>query len=264
MSFLERLERKLGRFAIPNITVLLVAGQGLFFVLLLSNPARVINMALIPERVLAGEWWRLFTFLFMPPSKSLVFIFFALYLFFLMGTALENRWGTFRYNIYLLVAWLATVAVSFLTPSLPSSNVFIGGSVFLAFAYLYPEFELYIFFILPVKIKWLALITWIVYVYEIVFGGWSARLLVLASISNFLLFFGKDVWLRLKYGRRRMVVQAERLVDEAKPFHKCAVCGRTDKSDPGLEFRYCTQCTPATCYCGEHIKSHEHVGGDES
>ena len=114
------------------------------------------NIALVPTKVLHGEVWRLVTFLCEPPTNNLVFAFFFWYLFFLMGTALESTWGVFRYNVYLLVGWAATVAVSFIQPEAPASAGFLQGSVFLAFAYLYPNFQLLLFFILPVKVKWLA------------------------------------------------------------------------------------------------------------
>jgi hypothetical protein len=175
-----------------------------------------------------------------------------------MGTALEGHWGAFRYNVFLLVGYLVTVAVSCITPFYPATNLFIGGSVFLAFAFLYPDFTLYIFFIIPVKIKWLALLTWIGYAYEILVGSWSTRLLVLASISNFLLFFGKDILWRIKTGNRSMVAQARQFTGKKKPFHRCTVCGITDLSHPQMEFRYCSDCG-GLGYCKDHIFNHEHV-----
>ena len=187
-----------------------------------------------------------------------VFAFFAWYLFYLMGSALEGHWGAFRYNIFLLVGYIVTVAVSFLFPYSAATNIFIGGSVFLAFAYLYPDFQLYIFFVLPVKIKWLALLTWIGYGYEVLVGSWSTRLLVLASISNYLLFFGRDIYLSIRMGNRRMVAQARDFTGKKEPFHTCAACGITDLSNPQMEFRYCSECG-GLGYCKEHIFNHEHV-----
>ena len=132
-----------------------------------------------------------------------------------MGNSLEGHWGAFRYNIFLLVGYVVTVAVSFLFPFQAATNIFIAGSVFLAFAYLYPDFQLYIFFILPVKIKWLALLTWIGYAYQILTGSWSTRLLVIASITNYLLFFGRDIYLTAKTGNRRMVIARPRYNGQA-------------------------------------------------
>jgi hypothetical protein len=258
MALLDRLERKLRRYAIPNVTLYLILGQALFFVVEMSGRRLFDRVVLIPDLVLSGEWWRLITFLFIPPSASPIFIFFAWYIFYLMGSALEGHWGVFRYNVFLLVGYAMTVAVSFLMPFYPVTNLFIGGSVFLAFAFLYPEFQLYIFFILPVKIKWLALLTWIGYGYRLLVGPGSTRLVILASIGNFLLFFGRDIYWRMKTGKRRMAEQARQFTGKKEAFHTCAACGKTDISHPQMEFRYCTDCG-GLGYCKEHIFNHEHV-----
>jgi len=258
MSLLDRLDRKLRRYAIPNVTLYIILGQVLFFVFALSGRFILERVLLIPDRVLAGEWWRLITFVFIPPATSPIFAFFAWYLFYLMGNALEGRWGAFRYNVFLLVGYAVTVAVTFLFPYFAATNIFIAGSVFLAFAYLYPDFQLYLFFILPVKIKWLALLTWLGYAYEIITGSWHTRLLVLASISNFLLFFGRDILWRMKAGNRKMVFQSKQYTTGREPFHTCAACGKTDLSDPQMEFRYCPECG-GLGYCKDHIFNHEHA-----
>jgi hypothetical protein len=263
MDLLNSLERKFRRWAIPNITLYLILGQVLFFVIALSGRFILGRVVLVPELVLSGEWWRLITFVFVPPLTNPIFAFFAWYLFYLMGSALEGHWGAFRYNLFLLVGYLMTVTVSFLVPYSAATNIFLAGSVFLAFAYLYPEFQLYIFFILPVKIKWLAILTWIGYAYQILVGSWSTRLMVLASIGNFLLFFGKDIYLTIRMGRRRMTAQVREYSSKKEPFHRCAVCGITDLSHPQMEFRYCSECG-GLGYCKDHIFNHEHVKKNSS
>jgi hypothetical protein len=259
MALLDKLDKKFRHVGIPHVTLYLVFGQSLVYVLSLSGKVDLTRIALIPVKVLEGEVWRLFTFLFMPPLTHPIFIVFALYLFYLMGTALENHWGVFRYNIFLLIVYIATVAVSFITPFSPSSNIFIGGSVFLAFAFLNPDFELALFFILPIKIKWLALLTWIGYFFQIAFGTWTSRLLVLASISNFLIFFGKDIFLLMRSHRWRMGRKVRKFATQNNPVHCCTICGITDKDDPTMEFRYCTKCAGTLCYCRDHIRNHEHI-----
>ncbi len=257
MGLIDKLDRKLRRYAIRNVTLYLIIGQVIFFLFVLSGRFILDRVVLVPEFVRAGEWWRLITFLFIPPLTNPIFAFFAWYLFYLMGSALEGHWGAFRYNLFLLTGYLVTVAVTFLFPYSAATNIFIGGSVFLAFAYLYPDFQLYILFILPVKIKWLALITWIGYVYEMIVGSWHTRLLVLASISNFFLFFGRDIIWKMKIGNRSMVAQARQFTGKKEPFHKCAVCGKTDISHPQMDFRYCSDCG-GLGYCKDHIFNHEH------
>ena len=258
MNLLDNMERKFRRFALPNITIYLILGQAIFFILHLTGRFSLERVVLIPEMVLDGEWWRIITFLFIPPLTNPIFAIFSWYMFYLMGGALEGHWGAFRYNVFLLTGYIVTVAVSFILPFYAATNIFIGGSVFLAFAALFPEFQIYIFFILPVKMKWLAIITWLGYGYQLITGSWSTRLLVLASISNFLLFFGKDIWWRMKTGNKKMISKAREVSGPKEAFHRCAVCGITDQSHPGMEFRYCPECS-GLGYCKDHIMSHEHV-----
>jgi hypothetical protein len=257
MGILDRLERRFRGFAVPNITLFLVLGQAFFYLAARSGQLDVSRMFLVPSLVMQGEWWRLVAFLLIPPSSSMLFIFFALYIFYLMGTALENHWGAFRYNVFLLTGYALTVAVSFLTPGYPATNTFLGGSVFLAFAFLFPDFQLYIFFILPVKIKWLALLAWIGYGWSFLSGGLSTKFLVLASIGNVLLFFGRDIYWRIKTGKRKMAEQAKNIAGVREAFHRCEVCGKTDISHPDTEFRYCPECS-GLGYCMEHINNHVH------
>ena len=266
MSFLTKLERLFGRLAIPNLSLYLIAGQVLFWGLALMTGFDLGRIALLPVAVVTGEVWRLATFVLLPPNAHPVFIAFAWYLFYLMGSALEQNWGAFRYNVFLGVGWLLTVVAAFVTPFAYSTNLFLAGSVFLAFAYLNPDFVMMIFFILPLKIKWLALLQWLAYGYVLVVGPWSARLAVLAATGNFLLFFAGDIVSQIRTGRRRMAFQAQAFAEEAdkrEPRHRCRVCGKTDLSDPKLDFRYCSKCAGNQCYCSEHLFNHEHVLVDD-
>ncbi|GAK51119.1 hypothetical protein U14_02361 [Candidatus Moduliflexus flocculans] len=259
MAFLETLEKRFRKYGIPNVTLYLIAGQGIMFMMGQANPQMLERIYLKPALVLQGEVWRLITFLFMPPTFHPIFLFFALYLFYLMGTALENYWGTIRYNLFLLIGYVATVAVSFLQPYSIASPAFLAGSIFLAFATLNPNFELMIFFILPVKIKWLALLTWIGYFWTMIVGDWLTRLLILASVANYLIFFSRDIWLRMRSGRWRMERQAKEFSRKNDAVHRCVICGATDKDHPELTFRYCTKCAGTPCYCQEHLKNHDHL-----
>lgn len=258
MTLLDKLERKLGRFALPNVTIYLVFGQAAFFLVEMASEGFVENnLALVPARVLEGEVWRLFLFLFMPPARNPIFVIFALYLLYLFGTALESHWGAFRYNVYLLIAYLATIAAACITPERSATNVYITTSVFLAFAYLYPDFQLLLFFILPIKVKWLAAIVWASYIIVFLLGDLQTQFLIQAAVLNFSLFFGKDIFQRIKSRKRRMEARAARVVEENKPFHVCGVCGITDKTHPDMDFRYCPGCRGGIAYCSEHLYAHE-------
>jgi hypothetical protein len=272
MRLLDYLERKLGRFAVPQVTAGLIGCQVLVYFASLAvdgaggpNVGRetiIGRLELISSKVLNGEVWRLVTFLVVPPSQFIIMAIFFWYLFYLMGTALELHWGTFRYNVYLLVGYIATVAVSFIVPELPATNAYLQGSVFLAFAHLFPDFQMFIFFILRVKIKWLALITWIFYGFVAVFGDWLNRLMVLASVCNFLLSFSNDILDRVRTGKRSMDYHAKLLSASAReqPYlHRCEVCGVTDRMDRNMEFRYCSKCTGHHGYCMEHLRDHQHI-----
>jgi len=270
MSLLSRLERALGRHAIPDLSLYIVLGQLMVLGFALLGGFNPEPLALQPAAVLAGQVWRPLTFIFVPPVTTIsmtgaIFLAFGWYLFYLMGGALEQHWGVFRYNAFLFLGWLLTVAAAFVTPGAYASNGYIALTVFLAFAYLNPDFVMYIFFILPVKIKWLALIAWIGTGFAFVTGSWPGRLMILASIGNFLVFFSRDIALSLRSGKRKMAWQAQAFgaeKSEREPRHRCHVCGKTDVSHPQLDFRYCSKCAGDECYCSEHLFNHEHVAPD--
>lgn len=262
MSLLNRLERLLGRFAIENLSIYLVIGQAFVFLMAMLGRDFTGVVALVPALVLRGEAWRLFTFVFEPPAVHPVFIAFSWYMFYLMGGALEEFWGVFRYNFFLFFGWVLTVVAAFAFPGIAATNIFVAGSVLLAFAYLNPDFELLLFFILPLKIKWIARLQWAGYAFLAIVGNWPLRLALLASMGNFFLFFSRDIVQRIRSGRRQMAYRAQRFgasADEPTPRHRCHVCGRTDLTDPRLDFRYCSKCAGEECYCSEHLANHVHT-----
>jgi len=260
MRVLDYLDKKIGRFAVPNLTIYLIAGQSFFYLMYLTGKLDRGATYLSADLLLAGEWWRIFTLPLDPPGQGLIFTLFAWYFFYVMGSALEAHWGTFRYNAYLFLGCLITLAASFLVPSLPVTNTFLAGSVFLAFATLFPEFEILLFFVLPVRIKWLALLAWLLYALQFLVGGWAARVMVLAAIANYLLFFARDILLNARYGRKQLVNRAARATQRNDaPSHRCTVCGITDRTHPEMDFRYCPQCSGQRGYCRDHIFSHQHV-----
>ncbi|MGD1031605.1 MAG: hypothetical protein ABSA05_10725 [Opitutaceae bacterium] len=267
MPFLEKLERLFGRFAIPNITLYIVIGQVFVFV---TATLGVLNPELVaywPFLAFHGQWWRIVTFIAEPPSLSVsplnvVGLAFGWWIFYFMGSALEGYWGAFRYNLFLATGWALTIGVSLLQPLSPVSNIFLGASVFLSFAYLHPEFEIYLFYILPVKIRWLALATWVYGAFVFIRGSWPARLQMAAAVGNIILFFGRDIWLAAGRKSRITVNRVARSTLPEEPRHRCRICGKTDLSNPELDFRYCSKCAGGQCYCPEHIFNHEHVLGE--
>lgn len=263
---IDKLERRFRRFGIPNLTQALILVQMVCFVLAEARPQFLEQIVLVPELVLQGEVWRLITFVFEPPSAKIIWAALSWYMFFLMGTALEGQWGTFRYNLYLLIGYLGTLAAVFLIPQAReqlATNVFLGGSVFLAFAYFYPDFQIYLFFLLPVKVKYLAMLTWAGYLLSFAEGSWSIRATILAAVANFLLFFGGDVWQRMRGTHRRMEHARRQLAAPRRVVHTCTICGATEKTHPQMEFRYCSKCAGSYEYCADHLRDHLHVTAPE-
>ena len=271
MSLLKRLEARLRRWAIPNLTGVIIGGQVVLFLAFILRAGQgggdpFTNLTLIPSKVLEGEIWRVVSFAFIPFSTQFLWAIISWMLFYLFGNRLENQWGAFRYNLFLGIGLMATVAASFATlafgPGFTANNQFLYGTVFLAFARLFPDFTINLFFILPIKIKWLALLAWIGYGVELVSGDGMTRLLVLASILNYLLFFGREHWRDLKSGQRRRSFQSRTKQVAKSLVHRCLVCGLDSETSPKTSFRYCSKCDGQCCYCPEHIQDHQHVVAD--
>ena len=257
MSPLDRLERTLGRFAVPRLTLLIVLVQAVAWFAVAANPGLGGALVLESSRVLAGEWWRVFTFVMLPPATNPLFVLLGLYVLWLMGTALEQHWGDARYNLYWLVGWAATVGASFAVPGAVVTNAYLDASVFLAFAFLFPDFEFLLFLILPVKVKWIAAFTWMLLLlsagWAVTGGDWSAVVLLAAGVLNFFVFFGPAAWTKIRGGHRAMVRRRDAQVAAAEPFHKCSVCGITDHSHPRTDFRYAAVGDDTRCFCPEHL-----------
>ena len=259
MQNLDKLERRFGHIAIPNLTLVLVAGQSLCFILYAIDPGFIRELVLVPHLVLKGEIWRLITFIIVPPQTNPIFAFFALYIFYMMGTALEEEWGLFKYNVYMAVAFFATVIITILGPVYVADNFYIEASVFLAFAFLYPDFEFLLFFVLPVKVKYLSWFTWFIYAFQIVAGNISQRCLIVASLCNYFLFFGKDIIESIRSQQRRKEFESKQVELTERVLHRCEKCGCTEKTDINIEFRVCSKCTEGQEYCLDHIGEHEHI-----
>jgi hypothetical protein len=268
LGWINNLERKIGKYAIRNLMIYITGLNGLVALLSLytqNNPnAGDISQKLymIPPLVMQGEVWRLVTFLFIPPETSPIFLLFVLYFYYMIGNTLEHEWGSFKFNIYYLIGVLGTIAAAFLGTGIATS-MFLNFSLIFAFAYLFPNYQILIFFIIPVKMKYLAWAYLALLVY--MFRGFPVEglITIVGSALNFLLFFGKDIFYRISTGRK--VHQSRRSFESQKPkviyIHRCAVCGRTERDDKSLEFRYCMDCEGDHEYCMEHLQSHEHVKG---
>ncbi len=211
MKFLDRLEYKFGRRALRNLMLYIVIGMAIVFVsdfILYPQIGITLSELFTFDRamIFSGQVWRVLTFVFLPPDSSIIFIVFALYFYWMIGSSLENAWGAFRFDVYYLVGVLGTIAGGLLVGS--ATNVYLNLSLFFAFAMLFPNHEVRLFFFIPIRVKWLAILDAVLFVIGFVFSGWGGRVSMLVSIANFFLFFAGDFiemfrsWKRKRQFRR--------------------------------------------------------------
>jgi hypothetical protein len=241
---LARLERRYGRYAPGNLTYGLLAAQLAGLVLGLTRPETLGYLTFDVDRILAGDLWRIVSWLAIPPSLEPIWALFALYWLYVMGTALESEWGAFRFAVYWLLGVLGTIGAAAIAHASASNTIFIM-TLFLAFATLWPDYEIRIFFIIPVKVKWLAYLDGLLLLQTAFTSPGLTKLLVAAGVANYLLFFGKTLLDRVRgFGRhasragarsrlRRATAEAALPADR-----RCAVCG-VSNDDPEVEMRVC-------------------------
>lgn len=189
------LERKLRRYAVSDLIKYVVIGQGILYALMLVMPTlgyRLYSLMTLTRRGLfAGQIWRLVTFIFVPPSTSPVFILFSLYFYYVIGMSLENRWGKVKFNLYYLIGMLAAVIACLITGF--AGNTFLNLSLFFAFAAMFPDEEVLLFMILPIKMKYLAVLDAALYTYQFIVGSASTRVTIVLCLLNVFLFLGGDL-----------------------------------------------------------------------
>jgi len=188
-----RLRRLLNRISIPNLMTYVVISMGAVFVLDMLAPMMNVSglLALRRSAVLRGQIWRLVTFIFLPPNSSLIWILFSLYFYWMIGTALENTWGSSKFTLFYLIGMIGNIIAALITGY--ADNSFLNMSLYFAFAAMNPNFQLLIFFMIPVKMKYLALINAVMYLISFIFGSWSQRVMILLSLANVILFLGGDI-----------------------------------------------------------------------
>jgi membrane associated rhomboid family serine protease len=252
MSWLDKLERRIGFLAIPGLTRILVGFALLVFALAWLLPGFTTILTLDPGKIRHGEVWRLVTYIFVPQTLSPIWILFALWFLWFIGEGLERAWGAFRFTLYFLVGMIGTTAAAFFFGS-DFSNRMLIASLFFAFARFYPDEIIYAFFILPVKIKWLAWISAAALLFGFVVNSNSYRMALIAALGNYLIFFGPQIIYEARHRRdvstrrRRFELQSR---SEAEPLHRCKVCGATELSDRSLDFRVARD---GEEYCMAHL-----------
>lgn len=275
MSFLNKMERKFGRYALHNLSKYIIGAYIIGYVLYFFAPNLLYDyLSLEPYYILRGQIWRLVTWVLIPPESPDIFTIIMLMLYYSLGSSLEQSWGAFRYNVYIFLGILSTVVGAFILYFVLGGNGIFGSSlfstyyinmsIFLAFAMCYPNLELLLYFIIPIKIKWMGILYGIFIIISFVQTNWVGKVAIIASLFNFIVFFlmtrnyrnvsPKEI--RRKQSFKRQVDQG---MGSGIIKHKCAVCGRTELDGDDLEFRFCSKCEGNYEYCQDHLFTHEHV-----
>lgn len=309
-NFLSSLERKFGKYAIPRLPLIIIICYGVGYIMRMINPYIAYSISLNPYAILRGQIWRLVSWILIPPSETNVFfLLISLYFYYSLGTTLERMWGSFYFNVYIFSGMIFTIISSFIVlaiigvldptalvddidalygynllfaqiSNLIFSTYYINMSIFLSFAAMFPDVQVYFMFLIPIKVKVLGFFYVALIVYEAL-ATFSGNMLftiiqlivIVASLLNFIIFFvatrqtiGKQRQARTM-AQKKAAEEYKRKVNSMRPAskinkHKCAICGRTDESNPELEFRFCSKCEGNYEYCQDHLFKHNHVKKD--
>ena len=281
-SFLKNFRRDFERFCyrhqskgIPNLMLYIAIGTAIMYLFTVIDPSGRLYDFMRFDRmaILHGQVWRLLTYIILPSDRNVLFLAISLYFYFYIGKMMESRWGTFRFNLfYFSGVLIMDIAALLLGVNAHSSAM--NLSLLLAFATMFPEARVLLFYIIPIKMKYLAWFYFAVLIYGFFVYPLFYSLYTLAALLNYFLFFGSDI---LHVLPDFMQVHRNSSFKKQKPnpnwanqykakpkeqpayHHKCTVCGRTDVSNPELEFRYCSRCNGYYCYCMDHINNHAHI-----
>ncbi len=270
-KLLARLERRFGRFAIHNLIGVIVGGMAIVWVLSLLKPEFQSRLALDVDAVRRGQVWRLVTFLFIPPPSSPMWVLINLYFTWWVGNSLEQRWGHFKFNVYYLLGALGTVIAAVVAG--PATNYWLDASLFLAFATVFPDVQILLFFVIPIRVKWLGIIAAAFMAYAAAVNGWGVRGSIAAAVANYFLFFGEH-WYGLVTQRGAIARQKVRL-ESMRPASAsrgsappaggrpvfgdrvCAICGAREADGTDIRVCSCEKCGgQQRSLCLEHARNH--------
>ncbi|MCR4754566.1 MAG: hypothetical protein K5868_03435 [Lachnospiraceae bacterium] len=291
-----KLENKFGKYAIRNLSLILVIGYGLGYLIQLTGLTQVLfYLTLDPYKILHGQVWRLVTWIIIPPSGFSLLTLITLFFYWSIGRSLERAWGDWLYNVYIFSGMIFTAIGSFIilayftvasgsyetagvmmqTVSGYFSTYYVNMSIFLAFAATFPDSVVLLMFFIPIKVKWLGIIYGGFLIYQLLSGMFAGSVVyavvnsvvIIASLLNFGLFFfyRQKLMGNTPRQRFRQAVRHHEYTENYKQGqmriakHKCAICGRTDEEYPDLEFRFCSKCNGNYEYCSEHLFTHKHV-----
>lgn len=298
MNFIYKLEHKFGRFAIRNLSLILILCYVAGYIIEFAAPAFMEYLTLNPYAIVHGQVWRIVSWILIPPGENNIFFAIIMLVFYYsIGTSLERTWGTFQYNLYLFAGMFFTLIGSFLMmgfcylfrPELLNgiyseytvfealsyvfSTYYVNMSIFLAYAATFPDNQVLLMFIIPIKVKWLGVVYGVFLVYEMISGmlmngnvGFVYPFVIGSSMLNFIVFFFTTRnYIRMNRSQRKMhrdFARKQRTDKAARNAgitkHRCAVCGRTEKDGDDLVFRFCSKCAGNYEYCQDHLYTHIH------
>ena len=292
MNFIDRLEKRYPNFGVSNLMIYVIAISGLGMLISMVNPYIYYQYLSLDFYQIFhhGQVWRLITFLLCPSaggsgSSGLFWFVIMAWVYYSIGSNLERIWGRFRFTLFylsgivmILIVTLAAYLIMGIVYPAQEVGIWLGmqvtleyvtESLFLAFALVFPDVQFLLFFIIPVKAKWLSIFYFALDAYQIIQGimmksYYPVALIVVSLINIFIFFFFAN-------GRPGMAAHARQTKRKAEfkqkmhesrekgPIHRCAICGRTELDAPELDFRYCSKCDGRYEYCSEHLFTHEHV-----
>ena len=293
-NIMSPFERKFGKYAIKNLSFILVFCYGVGYLLQLMDRSNILIsfLTLNPYAILHGQVWRLVTWILIPPpgSGGLFLTLIMLVFYCSIGTSLERTWGTYRYNVYLFQGMLFTILGSFLlmgycylfqgemiaynTPEVffayispVFSTYYINMSIFLGFAVTFPEVQVLLMFIIPIKVKWMGIAYGILLLVDLIQSPIIGRIVIGTSLLNFVVFFlmtrSAQIGMRISPRQVKRRRDFNRETRKARPVsiskHKCAICGKNSEDNPEAEFRFCSKCNGNYEYCQDHLFTHTHV-----
>ena len=288
---MKNLRRNFERFCyqnrtkgIPNLMLYITIGTAIVYVLSMVDKSATLYYALCFDRalILQGQVWRLFTYVFTYNAGSILWMLVGLLLYCSLGRAIENVWGTFRFNLFYFTGVILMDIFCMIFEGFGADVYYLNLSLFIGYATLYPDEHFLLFFIIPVKAWIFALVDLAIVVLDLITYPFPYNLFSVISQANYFLFFGKDVLnvipMSWRVNSRRLFkkqpvqqkrakvipfdagsYEATKATPKAPYTHRCTICGRTDISNPELEFRYCSRCKGYYCYCEEHISNHSHI-----
>ena len=259
---------------IPNLMLYVTLGSALVCIIDLVNGNNLLTNLLFFHKgaILQGQVWRLFTYAFTYNTGSLLLTAISLLCYYSLGRHMEQMWGTLRFNLFYLTG-LILMDIYCMIFGGQASVTYLNLSLFLGYATLYPDAQFLLMFIIPIKARFFALFDLLLIIVDLILYPFPYNLFPVIALANYFLFFGKDILNILPLSWRSKFRRSANRAQKAAPIpftkataqarpnytHKCTVCGRTDVSNPELEFRYCSRCNGYYCYCQDHISNHAHI-----